>query len=200
MNADQHGDLAENCTTKTSIKGIIYLMSSINRPTPSEYDPRYTHYMDLVPETDLLQAMTGQLDKTRRLILSIPASDLDSHSAPEEWTAREILGHILDTERLFGVRLLCFARGDDVAFERADQDLYVRSAEFGRYAIEDLLQEFVLARQSHLLLLSHLPPAAWEHTGRVGGLLISVRAIAYLMLGHERHHLDTIQAQYVRLF
>ncbi len=109
---------------------------------------------------------------------------------------REILGHILDTERLFGFRLLCFGRGDSVSLERADQDLYVRSAEFERYPIEELLQEFVLVRQSHLSLLRYLPNPAWDRTGRVGGLLISVRAIAYLMLGHERHHLATIQTHY----
>jgi hypothetical protein len=170
----------------------------MKRPDPSEYDARYTRYMDLVPETDLLQAMVGQIAETRRLILSIPEANLDSRSAPGEWTAREILGHILDTERIFGFRLLCFARGDGAALERADQEMYVRAAEFERYEIEDLLREFELVRQSHFSLLGHLPPAAWERTGRVGGLLISVRAIAYLMLGHERHHLDTIQVQYLK--
>lgn len=169
----------------------------MKRPDTSEYDARYTRYMELVPETDLLQAMVGQIAETRWLILKVPEANLDSRYAPGEWTAREILGHILDTERLFGFRLLCFARGDNAALERADQDLYVRSAEFERYAIEDLLQEFELVRQSHLSLLGHLPLAAWERTGRVGGLLISVRAIAYLMLGHERHHLGTIQVQYL---
>jgi hypothetical protein len=173
-------------------------MSSIKRPDASEYDARYSRYMELVPETDLPRAMAGQIDETRRLILSIPKANLDSRYAPGEWTPREILGHILDTERLFGVRLLCFARGDGAAFERADQDLYVRSGEFERYAIEDLLREFELVRQAHLSLLSHLPPAAWERMGRVGGLPISVRAIGYLMLGHERHHLGTIQGQYLK--
>jgi len=172
-------------------------MSTSRHPDASEYHERYTRYMDLIPETDLFQAVSSQLEETRQLILSVPKANLDIRSAPGEWTAREILGHILDTERIFGFRMLCFARGDAISLERADQDMYVKSAEFERYPIEDLLQEFMLVRRSHLSFLQHLPPEAWDRKGTVGGAPISVRAIAYLMLGHERHHLDTIRTQYL---
>jgi len=155
--------------------------------------------MELVPEADLLQAMSRQLDETRQLIMGVPKANLDIRYAAGEWTMCEILGHILDTERIFGFRILCFGRGDTVSLERADQDMYVKSAEFERYPIDELLQEFVLVRQSHISFLCHLPPAAWERVGIVGGLPISVRAIAYLMLGHERHHLATIRTQYLSL-
>jgi hypothetical protein len=170
-------------------------MSLITRPDASEYDLRYHKYMELVPEADLLQAMTGQLEETRQLLRNVP--EVDIRFAPGEWTAREILGHILDTERIFGYRLLCYSRGDAIKLEPADQDLYVKYAEFERYPFEEILQEFRLVRQSHLSLLRYLPPEAWERTGMVGGLSISVRAIAYLMLGHERHHLITIQTHYL---
>lgn len=172
-------------------------MSSIRRPDTSEYDARYTRYMQLIPEADLLQAMSCQLDETSQLILSVPQANLDMRFAAGEWTAKEILGHILDTERIYGFRLLCFGRGDALSLQRADQDMYVRSAEFERYPVEELLQEFILVRQSHISLLRHLPAAAWDRAGMVNGLSISVRAIAYLMLGHERHHLTTIQTQYL---
>jgi hypothetical protein len=170
---------------------------STRRPGVSEYDTRYAQYIDLVPESDLPQALSRQIDQTRALITAIPPSRIDLPYAPGEWTAREILGHLLDSERIFGFRLLCFARGDNAALARADQDMYVRHAQFDRYVFADLFQEFALVRASHVSLLSHLPVEAWDRVGVVGGLPISVRAIAFLMLGHERHHLATIRANYL---
>ena len=172
-------------------------MSIISRPDASEYDARYTQYMELIPEDDLLEAMSQQLERTRQLVMEIPADNLDVRFAAGEWTAREILGHILDTDRIFGFRLLCFGRGDAASLQRADQDKYVRSAGFERYPVEELLQEFMLVRQSHILFLRHLPAEAWDRTGVVGGSSISVRALACLMLGHERHHLETIRTHYM---
>lgn len=171
---------------------------SIRRPDASEYDARYAPYMVLVPEADLPQALSRQLDETRNLLAGIPASRIDVRYAAGEWTVREILGHLLDTERIFGFRLLCFGRGDTASLERTDEDLYVKHAEFDRYDFDDLFQEFALVRKSHISLLRYLPPEAWDRVGTVGGLSISVRAIAFLMLGHERHHLATVRTKYLR--
>lgn len=173
-------------------------MSIIRRPDVSEYDARYAQYIDLVPEADLPQALSRQLDETRNLIAGIPESRIDFPYAAGEWTVREILGHLLDSERIFGFRLLCFGRGDTVSLERADQNMYVKNAEFDRYVFDDLFQEFALVRTANVSLLRYLPTEAWDRVGTVGGLSISVRAIAFLMLGHERHHLATVRTKYLR--
>ena len=169
----------------------------IKKPKSSEYDARYEKYMRLIPEVDPIGALKGQIAATNDLLHALKDEALDAPFAAGEWTAREILGHILDSERIFGYRLLCFARGDQALLEVADQDLYVRNSELTRYRFSDLIEEFNLVRKAHILLIEHLPAAGWERWGKVGGLAISTRAIAHLMLGHERHHLLTIRGQYL---
>jgi uncharacterized damage-inducible protein DinB len=171
---------------------------SSRRPDQSEYHPRYGRYIDLVPEIDLPAAFAQQLDSTRQLFARIGESAANIRYAPEKWTVREVLGHILDTERIFGYRLLCFARGDSAKLQRADEQSYVLNADFGRYSMAELLEEFTLVRRSHESLIRHLPEAAWDRTGEVNGNRISVRAIAYLMLGHERHHDEIVLSRYLQ--
>jgi hypothetical protein len=168
------------------------------RPASSEYNARYEWYIDLVPEVDLPDAFAQQLDDTGTLLAGISETIADTSYAPGKWTIREVVGHIVDSERIFGYRLLCFARGDPAMLLRADQELYVRNADFARYRLAELFDEFALIRRSHESLIRHLPEEAWDRIGTVAGLPISVRAIGYLMLGHERHHIGIIQSRYLR--
>jgi len=170
---------------------------TLRRPEPSEYNGRYSRYLDLVPESDLPEAMLQQLEETAVLLGSIPETLDDHRYAEGKWTVREVVGHILDTERIIGARLLRFARGDSSPMSRADENLYVRNAEFGRYSMAELVEEFSLVRRAHILLLRHLPEEAWDRVGPVSDVPISVRAIAYLLLGHERHHLNIIRTRYL---
>jgi hypothetical protein len=171
---------------------------NLQRPASSEYDARYARYVDLVPEVDLPAAFARQLRDTGVLLAGISEAAADASYAPGKWTIREVIGHVVDTERILGYRLLCFARGDTVTLERADEELYVRNGEFGRYGLAELFDEFALIRRSHESLIRHLPEDAWDRVGTVSGMSISVRAIAYLMLGHERYHLAIIQSRYLQ--
>jgi hypothetical protein len=168
------------------------------RPAASEYNPRYSRYIDLVPEADLPKALAMQIEETGALLGAISEATADTRYAPGKWTIRQVVGHIVDTERILGYRLLCFARGDEAILQLADQELYVRNGGFGRYSIGELLDEFSLIRRSHVSMLRHLPPEAWDRTGKVSDFLFSVRALGYMMLGHERYHLGIIQRQYLK--
>jgi hypothetical protein len=168
------------------------------RPEASEYPPRYGRYLDLVPETNLPTALLGQLADSTALFNVIP-DQLHSHRYEEgKWTIVEVLGHILDTERILGYRLLTCARGGEARFTRADENAYVRNAEFANRPLRNLLEEFANLRRSHVLMLGGLPPAAWNRTGMMADSEVSVRAMAYLMLGHERHHLEIIRTRYLK--
>jgi len=169
----------------------------IGRPEASEYPARYHRYIDLVPEDDVSTAMAEQLDRTVAFLRAIPADDTDRRYAPGKWTVREVVGHILDTERIFGYRLLTFARGDSVTTPRADEELYVRNAGFSRYPLADWIDEFAQVRRSHVMLVRPLTPDAWTRIGNSSIGPISVRAMAYVMLGHERHHLGIIRDKYL---
>jgi hypothetical protein len=167
------------------------------RPAASEYNARYSRYIDLVPEVDLPNALAQQIEDTRAFLGAVSEATADSRYAPEKWTIRQVVGHIVDTERILGYRLLCFARGDEAILKYADEELYVRNADFGSYSLGELLDEFALIRRSHVSMIRHLPVEAWDRTGAVSEFLFSVRALGYMMLGHERHHLGIIQRRYL---
>jgi hypothetical protein len=167
------------------------------RPAASEYNARFNRYIDLVPEVDLPKALAQQIDDTGAFLGAISEAVADTRYAPGKWTIRQVVGHIVDTERILGYRLLCFARGDEAILQRADEELYVKNADFNRYSLGELLDEFSLIRRSHVSMIRHLPVEAWDRTGTVSEFLFSVRAMGYMVLGHERHHLGIIQRQYL---
>ena len=166
-------------------------------PEVSEYPDRYGRYIDLVPEDDVCRAMVSQLEDSVAYLNQIPESKVDWRYAPGKWTTREVVGHILDIERVFGFRLMSFARGETATFPRANEELYVKNADFGRYSLGEWLDEFSLVRNSNVALVRHLPVDAWTRIGTVALGPISVRAMAYLMVGHERHHLRIIREKYM---
>jgi hypothetical protein len=170
------------------------------RPFASEYDLRFERYVQLVPEEDICAALSQQLQITADLVTRVPASLVDYRYAPEKWTTREVIGHVLDTERILGFRLLTFARGDQTPLMRADEDLYAANGKFSRFPLEQWMEELSFTRKSNIVLIRHLPEEAWDRTGTVSGLPISVRALAYFMAGHERHHIRILQRQYLREF
>ena len=168
------------------------------RPDASEYDARYTRYVDLVPEVDIVTALTHQLMETHAMLRGIPSALADSRYASDKWTLREVVGHVLDTERLFGFRMFCFARGETAPLSSADENLYVRTADFGRYSLSELEAESDLVRRSHISLLEHLPDVAWDRRGVLSGQSMTVRALGYTMLGHERHHWKVLREKYLQ--
>jgi hypothetical protein len=174
-------------------------MMSTRRPTPQEYPERYERYVALVPEHDIAGALIDQLQRTEAWLRSIPSQQMHHRYAPDKWTLGEVVGHVLDTERLFGFRLLSIARGDPTPHAVADEELWMRHSEFDRYFFEALKDEFVMVRQSHVSMLRHLPVAAWDRCGPVGGTNVSVRALGYTMLGHERHHWNIVRTRYLSL-
>jgi hypothetical protein len=168
------------------------------RPEASEYAAKYSRYMDLVPEDDICAALEQQHSLTVSLLREIPDSLVDYRYAPGKWTTRDVIGHILDTDRIFGFRLMSFARDDNYPLSSADQDLYVRTGEFSRYPLSEWIEEYSLIRKSNISLIRHLPAEAWDRIGTVSGIAISVRAIAYFMAGHERYHLGILQNRYLK--
>ena len=166
------------------------------RPQPSEYPERYGRYLDLVPEEDIQRALGSQLDHTLEYFRNIPESQAERRYAPGKWTVREVLGHILDTERIYGFRLMTFARDDRTAQTVSDQDLYIQTGDFGAHPLSEWLEEFRHLRLSNLAMVRHLPPDAWQRSGVVSDYTISVRALAYAMVGHERHHINILRERY----
>jgi DinB superfamily len=160
----------------------------MQRPSPTEYAPSYHSYVTLVPEEDILAPLEGQLAEVLALLRPVSESQGNERHPPYTWSVKEVVGHVTDAERIFGCRALRFARGDATPLPGFDENVYVRAAEFDRTPLQDLVCGFEAVRQSHLCFFRSLSAAAWSRTGEANGNAVSVRALAYIIVGHARHH------------
>lgn len=167
----------------------------MTRPQPGDYPPFYARYVDLAPEDDVLAGMAAQAPLTRAAILKFTDRP-DFRYAPDKWSVRQIVGHMADTERVFGFRALWFARADPSPLPGFEQDDWMAASDFGTPTLEDLLAGFETARVSNLTVLRQLAPEAWEQRGSANGHPFTVRAYAHGMLGHERAHLQILAERY----
>jgi len=167
------------------------------RPAAAEFAPFYAGYIDAVPDGPVLDVLATQGDEVQRAF-GEPASDgwPDHRYAAGKWSVRELLGHIVDAERVFAFRAMAFARGDDAAYPGMDQDTYVSAGRFGERSLESLLQEARHLRAADLALFSSFDEAQLDAVGTASGSPMSARALLFAIAGHERHHLDVLAQHY----
>lgn len=158
------------------------------RPAPTEYAPYYANYISQVPEEDVLAALESQLADMLAVLRGTPESQGDVRHAPFKWSVKEVVGHLADCERVMGYRALRFARSDDTPLPSFDENAYVPAGEFDSRTLADLTDELEAVRRSHLALFRGLPESAWARTGLANNNPVSVRALAYIIVGHSRHH------------
>ncbi len=167
------------------------------RPGPDEYDAEhYGNYVSQAGEEDIVSALAAQLEQTLSLLRRVPGDREGYRYAPEKWTIRQVVGHIADAERVFAYRALTFARGDANALPGFDENAWMTHCTFGTRRLADLLEEFAHLRRANVMMLRHLPQDAWLRRGTARGMGITVRALAHVMLGHERHHLKVLRERY----
>lgn len=170
------------------------------RPGPGEYADYASADIAAVPEDDAIEALARLADQTTAFfrVLAEPAERGLTY-APGKWTLKELLGHLIDDERIFVYRLLCVARGEDRELPGFDENGYTAHGEFERRFLEGLLAEYAAVRAATLALLRALPPAAWARRGRVNGYECSVRGLAFHIAGHELHHHRVLRERYLPL-
>jgi hypothetical protein len=166
-------------------------------PTATEYAPYFSRYIDLVAEADFVSALTRQPAEYRVLLGALSHEQAGFRYAPGKWSIREVLGHVIDAERVFGYRALCIARGETVSLPSFDENLYAAESGHDGFPLYELLEEFTLVRRSHVALFEHLGQAAWERAGTVNQNAISVRGLAYIMTGHAQHHARILKERYL---
>jgi len=166
------------------------------RPAENEYVPYYHAYVSKVPDGDIITILDDQIGDMRRRVEMIP-EEKETHAYAEgKWTVREVLGHLVDGERAFGHRAYCLSRREGSSLPGFDQNAYVTNAPYRTTPIHDLLHELTLVRKANLAMLRHLDDEAWLLIGTANGNSVSVRALAYIMVGHVRHHLDILADRY----
>src|SRR3954464_5463452 len=161
--------------------------ATATRPQTTEHLPYYERYVSLVPAGDVLKTLAGQLDSTLATLRSIPEGRANFRYAPDKWSVKELVGHVIDAERIFAYRALRFARHDRTELSGFEQDDYVRHATFDDCELSDLIDEFEHVRRGNLLMLRQLSEDAWARRGVASDAEVSVRALAFIMAGHELH-------------
>lgn len=169
------------------------------RPEASEHLPYYEKYIRLVPGDDPLAALASQSGETLATLRAVSEPDSLKRYAPGKWSLREVIGHLTDAERVFAYRALRIARGDATPLAGFEQDDWMLEAHFDERSFHDLLDEFRTVRQSSVLLFRPLDPETWRRRGVASGGDVSVRAVAFIIAGHERHHMAIVREKYVPL-
>lgn len=165
-------------------------------PKAGEYAPYYAGYVSLAPGGDLLAHLERQGGETAAAVRALTPAQAELRYAPGKWSALEVVGHLADSERVFAYRALRIGRGDATPLAGFDQDAYVPEGRFdGRPAVA-LAEEFESVRRATLTLLRGLPAEAWMRRGTANDKPVTVRALAYILAGHELHHLGILRSRY----
>ncbi len=166
------------------------------RPTAAEYLPYFDRYISLVPGDRIVPVLAGQSPRLRDRLAPLSEERAGFRYAPGKWSVREVVGHLIDTERVFGYRALWFARGESQPLPGFEQEPFAAAAMHDQVPIAELVDEFAALRESHLLMLNHLPSEAWGRLGSASGHPMSTRAAAFIMAGHVSYHLALLKERY----
>ncbi len=169
---------------------------TLERPKPGEYKPYFDRYISLIPGNDIIGTLEKELPKTVALLASRSEEDGTLRYAPDKWSVNEALGHMIDTERIMTYRALRIARNDQMPLPGFEQDDYVRGGPHADLRLGDLIDEFKTVRAATLAFFRHLRTGDWARRGVVDQHEISVRALAYIIAGHELHHRRTFEERY----
>jgi hypothetical protein len=169
------------------------------RPAAGDAAPYYFRYIDRVPDEDVLSLLERGLAETRRVLAGIVGAGGERETfryEPGKWSVREVVGHVLDAERVFGFRALHMARGADTALPSLDEDEWVPTSGAGARPLAEMLDELELVRRGHLAMFRAFDAAAWERTGVASDVLFRVRAFPFILAGHEIHHREVLAERY----
>lgn len=169
----------------------------IEPPNTDEYAPFQEEYVRRARDGDILEILARQVGEIEDTLGKVSEQQSHFRPAPNEWSIKEVLGHICDSERIFFYRVLCISRGETQLLPGFDQDQYVRETSFDAYHLDELINEFTLIRQSNLISLKHLSGEISLRRGTANGNVISARALIYIMAGHVYHHLESIRTVYL---
>lgn len=169
----------------------------MSRPDANEYDAYYEQYVSLVPEDRIVPVLEAQPGELEALFADVAEERGTFAYAEGKWTIKELLGHLIDGERIFAYRALRISRGDKTPIEGFEQDGYIENAFANERSFDDLLHEFSIVREANVMMFGHLKKDAWARTGTANDVEISVRALAWIMAGHVRHHAAILNERYL---
>jgi hypothetical protein len=170
---------------------------AIAAPNSQEYAPYYGKYVSLVQSSDILAVIESELREFPNFLRLFSEEDANFRYEPGKWSIKEVLGHVIDAERIFAYRALRISRNDKTPIEGFEQDDYIRYGPFLHCRFADLIEEYGYVRNANLMLFRSLDEEAWGRRGTASGNEFTVRALAYIIAGHVLHHRNVIQQKYL---
>lgn len=174
-------------------------MDAFHRPSPDEHSAHYAGYIGTVTGGSVLDFLEERRDGMADLLRSVPAELETYRYAPGKWTVRDVAGHVVDTERVFQFRALHIARGDGEPLPGMDQDTYASTAGYGDRPLASIADEFVTVRNSTISLVRSFGPEIADRRGLASGWPVTVRALIWIIAGHERHHANVLIDRYLNI-
>lgn len=169
---------------------------NVGRPAADEVPPHFVGYIAKVTESDPVAVLATQIDVTAALLRPLSEADARKRYAPGKWSVKEVVGHLTDTERIMAYRALRIARGDETPLPGFDENAYVPPAKFDARPLADLIGDLFTVRAATVALFRTFDADAWRRRGTASGKPISVRALGYMIPGHERHHVEILKTRY----
>lgn len=166
------------------------------RPAKSDYAEYYQKYIDLIDGEDIIQILVKLNNEVSDVFNSFPQSKGDYSYDEGKWTVKEVIGHMMDTDRIFAYRALSIARGERHPLPSFDQDEYVRKGKFNLRNLADLTYEYRLIRESNILLFKGFDQSVYSNRGVAAGNEVTVLALMWMIAGHQKHHLKILKERY----
>lgn len=173
-------------------------MNKLTTPTSDEYAEFYAGYIQrATARGDVLAALSKQIDEIRAAPGNLSDDQALFRNAPNEWSIKDVMGHLNDVERVFSYRLLRVSRNDSTPLPGFEQDDYVREAGFDKHPLKDLIQEFEHLRRANILAIQNMSAESALRVGHASGKPVSARALIYMLVGHVDHHLESLNEKYL---
>ena len=172
-------------------------MSDLTRPSPGEHADYFLRYVELVPDGDIVETLMHQLGETLGLLQEVTPELETYRYAPDKWSIREVVGHLIDVERVFAFRALAIARSDGVDLPSMEQDEWARRSNANERALDDLAQEWAAVRRANVHMFATLGAGTGTRRGKAGGNPLTVRALAWITAGHELWHRELLARDYL---
>ena len=166
------------------------------RPQPGEYKEYMNNYIELLPEVDILPTMNQSMEELARELDSIPSALADHRYQDGKWSVKQLLQHVIDSERVFAYRALCFARGEQQPLPGFNENEYAAHAGVSGRGLKDLCEEMMAVRRSTVLLFTHLGEADLRREGTASDARVLVNSLGYVIVGHWRHHWNILKTRY----
>jgi uncharacterized damage-inducible protein DinB len=168
------------------------------RPKVGDYAPYYSSYIDFYEDENILQVLEDQVKSSEIFFKNVTEEQENYSYAEGKWTVKEVLGHMIDVERIMAFRALSFARGEKQSLPGFEQDDYVAEADFSNRTLSDLFDELKAVRKSNIILFKSFDEKVLNRRGKANGVDVTVLALIYIIAGHEKHHIQILKERYIR--